>query len=183
MWHGPGVVRQPAQPRAVWHNAVGVWEGNRGWTQMGRVGGFAILGKSRNGNRISRRAAEALRGGIRVLCGSASLRDTFSAGGCVGRLGVVDFVWPVLKMCPDNSWNPVRIETERCPTWFGLLSDLPRNTHDGWGGMTRGRSALEIHLARVRRCAMGFGGWFDSLTLGASAFLLAASPAGKLCAF
>ena len=132
MWHGPGVVRQPAQPRAVWHNAVGVWEGNRGWTQMGRVGGFAILGKSRNGNRISRRAAEALRGGIRVLCGSASLRDTFSAGGCVGRLGVVDFVWPVLKMCPDNSWNPVRIETERCPIWFGLLSDLPRNTNDGW---------------------------------------------------
>ena len=36
---------------------------------MGRVGGSAILGKSRNGNRISRRVAEALRGGIRVLCG------------------------------------------------------------------------------------------------------------------
>ena len=70
-----GQMWRPAQPRAVWHNAVGVWEGNRGWTQMGRVGGSAILGKSRNGNRISRRVAEALRRGIWVLCGSASLRD------------------------------------------------------------------------------------------------------------
>ncbi len=54
---------------------VGGTADGRGWTQMGRVGGSAILGKSRNGNRISRRVAEALRGGIRVLCGSASLRD------------------------------------------------------------------------------------------------------------
>ncbi len=82
----PGVVLGPAQPRAVWHNAVGVCEGNREWSRMDANGwgwGSAILGKSRNGNRISRRVAEALRGGIRVLCGSASLRDTFSAGGCV----------------------------------------------------------------------------------------------------
>ena len=27
MWPGPGVVRRPAQPRAVWHNVVDVGEG------------------------------------------------------------------------------------------------------------------------------------------------------------
>ena len=42
MWPGPGVVRRPAQPRAVWHNVVDVGGGEprmgvdgRGWAWMG----------------------------------------------------------------------------------------------------------------------------------------------------
>ena len=52
MWPGPGVVRRPAQPRAVWHNVVDVGEGEprmgvdgRGWAWMGVDGrGWAWMG-------------------------------------------------------------------------------------------------------------------------------------------
>ena len=66
---GPGVARRPAQPRAVWHNAFGVGNGVCGRSPVSRLCG-----------KISRRDAEALRGGIRVLSTSASLRDQFPRG-------------------------------------------------------------------------------------------------------
>ena len=42
---GGGKMRRPAEPGAVWHNAVGVGEGNREWTQMGGVGALRSWGK------------------------------------------------------------------------------------------------------------------------------------------
>ena len=71
----PGVALGSAQPRALWHNAVGVGEGNREWTRMDANGwgrGLCDLGENseweqnlaQNGGGAERRDSGSLRLGV-----------------------------------------------------------------------------------------------------------------------
>ena len=71
----PGVALGSAQPRAVWHDAVGVGEGNREWTRMDANGwgrGLCDLGEkseweqnlAQNGGGAERRDSGSLRLGV-----------------------------------------------------------------------------------------------------------------------
>ena len=90
MWHGPGV-RRSAQPRAVWHNAVGVGEGNREWTKwMGLA--LCDLGEK---SEWEQNLAQS--GGGAERRDSGSLRRGVSAG-CIFRWGLC--CERVLTECP-----------------------------------------------------------------------------------
>ena len=60
MWPGPGVVRRPAQPRALWHNVVDVGEGKC-------VGGSGLSHLPRGLENISRRGCGAEKGHLEPL--------------------------------------------------------------------------------------------------------------------
>ena len=102
IWPGPGVVLGSAQPRAAWHNAVGVGEGNREWTRMDANGwgrGLCDLGEK---SEWEQNLAQSGGGAERSDLGS--LRLGVSAG-CIFRWGLCCERVLTECPCPRAGWS------------------------------------------------------------------------------